>query len=167
MREVSRRFITRLVWRQTRPKNALLDFDDPSLYEGRYNQVDGLGVWYTSSTERGAWAEMFRHWGAEEISPFEVKRRVGRAKVTDLAVLDLTDPEVRRQLGVTKEDLVTDDLRRCQQLAVDAWEAGFEGILAPSAALDGEVTLAVFASAMGKVVAEHSRIQRPPRTIKQ
>ena len=119
-------------------------------------------MWHASSTERGAWAELFRHWGEQEISPFEARRRVGRAEVTDLAVLDLTDPEVRDQPGVTVEELVRDDLRRCQELATMAREAGFEGVLAPSAALDGEITLAVFASAMGKVVAEHSRVQRRP-----
>lgn len=154
--------ITRHVWRQTRPKNALLDFDDPTSYPGRYNQAGDPGVWYASLTERGAWAELFRHWGADEVSPFEVKRRVGRAKVSDLAVLDLTDPEVREKLEVTIDDLVSDDLARCQELAVRAREAGFDGILAPSAALDGETTLAVFVSAIAKVEAEHSRVQRPP-----
>jgi RES domain-containing protein len=140
----------------------LLDFDDPTRYEGRYNNIGDPGVWYASSTERGAWAELFRHWGQGEISPFEVRRRVGRAKVTDLAVLDLTDPQVRDQLGVTNEELVSDDLSRCQELATEAREAGFEGIFAPSAALDGEITLAVFASGIGKVDTEHSRVQRPP-----
>lgn len=162
MREVSPRIITRLVWRQTRPRNALLDFESPSRYEGRYNPVGDPGVWYASSTERGAWAELFRHWEHEEISPFELRRRVGRAKVIEPAVLDLTDPEVRDQMGVTGEELVSDDLRRCQELATEAREAGFDGILAPSAALDGEITLAVFGSAMAKVEAEHSRVQRPP-----
>lgn len=137
-------------------------FEDPSRYEGRYNKVGDPGVWYSSSTERGAWAELFRHWETDEISPFEVKRRVGRAKVTDISVLDLTDARVRDQLGVTVEELVSDDLTRCQELAAEARELGFEGILIPSAALDGEVTLAVFASAIHKVEAEHSRVQRPP-----
>lgn len=162
MRELSPRVITRLVWRQTRPRNALLDFESPARYEGRYNQVGDPGVWYASSTERGAWAELFRHWGQEEISPFEVRRRVGRAKVTELAVLDLTDRQVRDLLGATNEGLISDDLSRCQELATEAREAGFDGILAPSAALDGEITLAVFGSAMDKVEAEHSRVQRPP-----
>jgi hypothetical protein len=105
---------------------------------------------------------MFRHWGEGEISPFEVKRRVGRARLSDLRVLDLTDPHVRELLGVTIDELVSDDLSRCQSLAVEAREAGFDGILAPSAALDGEITLALFSSAISKVTAEHSRVQRPP-----
>ena len=162
MDNIPTRVITRVMWRQTRPSSSLLRCDDPTRYPGRYNRAGDPGVWYASSTERGAWAELFRHWGQDEISPFEVKRRVGRARVVDLAVLDLTDAQVRDELGVTAEDLISDDVTRCQELAAEAREAGFEGIIAPSAALDGEVTLAVFAAAMDKVVAEHSRIQRPP-----
>lgn len=88
-----------------------------------------------------------------------MRRRVG---VDALAVLDLTDPDVRDVLGVTEDELVADDVTRCQQLAADARDAGFDGLLAPSGALDGETTLAVFATAMGKVASEHSRLQRPP-----
>lgn len=135
MKQIAPRVITRQVWRQTRPSNVLLGFDDPTRYPGRYNRVGDSGVWYASLTERGAWAELFRHWGAGEVSPFEVKRRVGRAKVIELAVLDLTDQHVRDKLGVTVDDLVSDDLSRCQELAARALEAGFDGILAPSGRL--------------------------------
>lgn len=54
------------------------------------------------------------------------------------------------------------NLEQCQKLAEQARAAGFEGILAPSGALDGESTLAIFPDGMAKVVAEHSRVQRPP-----
>jgi hypothetical protein len=66
------------------------------------------------------------------------------------------------ELGVTEAEVVADDVTRCQQLAADASDAGFDGLLAPSAALVGETTLAVFASAMSKVASERSRVQRPP-----
>src|SRR5262245_13148422 len=36
------------------------------------------GVWYASSREQGAWAELFRHFVDEGVDPFEVRRRVGR-----------------------------------------------------------------------------------------
>lgn len=72
---------------------------------------------------------------------------------------------VGRAIGVGVEELVSDDLARCQQIAAWAQRAGYEGILAPSAALAGEVILAMFASAMGKVTEEHSRVQRPPRRM--
>jgi hypothetical protein len=44
MQNVSPRVISRLVWHQTRPMNALLDFDDPARYAGRYNGVGQPGV---------------------------------------------------------------------------------------------------------------------------
>lgn len=67
------------VWHQTRPRRGLLDFADPARSPGRYHRAGDPGMWYASSTERGAWAELFRHWYFEDVSPFEVHRRVGRA----------------------------------------------------------------------------------------
>jgi len=160
--DVSPRVFSGLVWHQTRPRNALLDFADPARYDARYSRVGEPGVWYASLTERAAWAELFRHWAGDEISPFEVRRRVGRARVVDLEVLDLTDPNVQQRFGVTEDQLVANDWAPCQDLAAQARAAGFEGLLAPSGALGGETTVVVFASAMEKVVAEHSRVQRPP-----
>lgn len=119
-------------------------------------------VWHQTRTERGAWAELFRHWGQDEISPFEIHRRVGRARVADLKVLDLTDAEVCERLGVTEDELVADGLERCQLFAEQARDAGLDGVLASSGALAGERTLVVFSHAMSKVVVEHSRVQRPP-----
>ncbi|HEV8628431.1 MAG TPA: RES family NAD+ phosphorylase [Acidimicrobiia bacterium] len=154
--------MSRPVWRQTRPRAGLLDVSDPAPYAGRYHRTGGPGTWYASFTERGAWAELFRHWGVDEISPFEIRRRVGRAQVQDLAVLDLTSADVRAALGVEEAELIGNDWSRCQQLADDARAAGFDGLLAPSGALPGEMTLVVFAHALAKVTAEHSRVQRPP-----
>lgn len=100
---------------------------DLPFYAGRYNRIGGPGVWYASCIERGAWAELFRHWEAEEISPLEIRRRVGRAKVSELAVLDLTDPDVCGEVGVTDEEPESDGLTRCQKLAAAARDAGFDG----------------------------------------
>jgi RES domain-containing protein len=162
MENIAPRRLSRAVWRQTRPRNGLLDFGNPAAYDARYNRSGEPGAWYASFSERGAWAELFRHWALDEVSPFEVRRRVGRARVTDLAVLDLTDPVVRHTVGIEEGELAGDDWSRCQQVADDARAAGFDGLLAPSAALAGETTLVVFAHAMHKVDAEHSRVQRPP-----
>jgi RES domain-containing protein len=101
-----------------------------------------------------------------EISPFEIRRRIGRARVESLRVLDLTDPEVRQALALTEADLTGDDLTRCQALGDAARTAGFEGILAPSAALTGEIILVVFAGAIAKVTEEHSRVQRAPAGLR-
>jgi RES domain-containing protein len=102
---------------------------------------------------------------SDELSPFEIRRRVGRARVRGLRVLDLTDAAVRGALGVDAAELVSNDLARCQAIAASAEREGYEGILAPSAALAGERVLAVFASALDKLTEEHSRVQRAPRRM--
>lgn len=110
--------------------------------------MGGVATWYGSRTERGAWAELFRHFTDAGISPFEVRRRVGRADA-QVIVLDLTSKRIRDALGVTVDELIADDLVVCQELASVAFEAGFEAIHAPAAALERERTLAVFAGAIG------------------
>ena len=114
---------------------------------------------------RASWCEIFRHFPDDgALDPFEVRRRAGRVRVNNLRVLDLADPAVRAALDVEEEDLVGDDYDLCQGLADAARGAGFDGVLAPSAGLPGERTLAVFFAALdeGKVVEETSRVQVPP-----
>ena len=162
LRLVKPRRLTQRVWRHGSPGRGLLDCLPIAKGDGRYHQKGGPNTWYSSSTERGAWAEFLRHHESPDVSPFEVRRRVGRATVSALAILDLTDPDTRQAIGITEDDLRSDDLTRCQELANAARAAGFEGILAPSAALAGAQTLAVFVNFLGKVREEHSRVRRPP-----
>jgi RES domain-containing protein len=129
---------------------------------GRYHRVGGPGVWYASSSEIGAWAELFRHHEPSGVSPLEVIRRIGRARIKGLRVLDLRDTRVREALGVSEKDLISDNLTRCQKIAQYAREAGYDAILAPSAALERQRTLAVFATAMQKIAEQSSRVGRPP-----
>jgi RES domain-containing protein len=165
IKEIRPRTLTRRFWHQGPTGRVLLSFPSPATYGARYHRAGSEGAWYASSRERAAWAELFRHHRSPELSPFEVRRRVGRIRVEGLAVLDLTDPEVLERIGVTEDELVSDDLSLCQAIGERASNAGFDGILAPSAALPGEATLTVFPNGMKRVVEEHSRIQRPPRTL--
>jgi hypothetical protein len=82
-------------------------------------------------------------------------------------VLDLTDVGTREALAISLQQLVAGDLTRCRAVAARAREAGYDGILAPSAALAGEQTLVVFASAMRKLSEGHSRIGRPPERARR
>ncbi len=87
-------------------------------------------------------------------------------RIEEMDVLDLTDPGMRDQIGISEAELVGDDRSRCQEISSAARAAGLDGILAPSAAVRGERTLVVFPSGMRKVREEHSRIQRPPTNIR-
>jgi RES domain-containing protein len=127
-----RRHITGRFWHQGPTRHSLIDCADPARGPGRYHRTGEPGVWYGSSQEQGAWAELFRHFLDEGIDPFEVRRRVGRVYVA-LEVLDLTDATVRSHLGVDENDLIGDDYALTQSIAAAARDAGFHAVLAPAA----------------------------------
>lgn len=135
------------VWHQGWPGKPLSWVKDPPGGPGRYHRAGGRPTWYGSTTARGAWAEFFRHFEDETVSPFEFFRRLGRADYTVFA-LDLSSTRVRAALGVTADELTADDLSVCQMLADLAADAGFEAVRGPSGALAGERTLAVFGPAI-------------------
>jgi hypothetical protein len=135
------------VWHQGNPRYAVTSVADPPQAEGRYHRPGGLATWYGSRTERGAWAELFRHFLDDEVSPFEIRRRVGRVDAQVIA-LDLTSKRILDALGVSVDELIADDLTVCQDLAELAIEAGFEAIHGPAAPLERERTLAVFGMAI-------------------
>jgi RES domain-containing protein len=151
-------------WHQAGPGWKPLSFADPATVDSRYSPEGAAGAWYGSSQEQGAWAEFLRHF-TQAISPAEVKRRMARVRVTDLAVLNLTDANVVRTLGVDPNDLTSDDTSTCQTLARQAVADGYEGILAPSAALPGRRTLAVFQAGMPRLAVEHEDVRRLPSRV--
>jgi RES domain-containing protein len=156
-----RRKLTGAYWHQGATKYPVTTCADPALGPGRYHRTGEPGVWYASNREQGAWAELFRHFVSEGVDPFEVRRRVGRVSV-ELEVLDLTDATTRSHLGVDETDLVSDDCAITQAIAAAARDAGFDGVLAPAAALPGCTTLAVFAHALPAVKADRSEVRQPP-----
>lgn len=151
----------------------MLSCSEPAATPGRYHREGKHGAWYASTIERAAWAELVRHTSkGSRLDPFLIRRRVGRARLLDVRVLNLTDEETCRVLGVKRgefgrDDLTGDDYTRCQEIADRARAAGFDGILAPSAALAGELTVVVFTHALHRVTEEHSRVQRPPKTMRR
>lgn len=162
------RSFTFRVWRQCSPGPAaaprsLLAVDDPAVYPGRYHRKGESATWYSSLTRDGAWAELFRHTKGG-IDPAQIRRRIGRVSAKKLQVLDLADPAVRRQIGVTKRELEANSWLRCQSIAHDARQHGLDGLLTPSAALPGATSLVVFSVAMSRLFEGTSSIrQAPPR----
>jgi RHS repeat-associated protein len=87
----------------------------------------GVGGVYGANSSKTALAEIAHYKPAPG--------RVITSKQVQLNnVLDLTDPKVRRQLGVTKRDLVkSKDYSKTQAIGDWAVANGYDGILAPSA----------------------------------
>jgi RES domain-containing protein len=75
---------------------------------------------------------------------------VWRIDVDGLRVLDLRLPAVRRELGVDLDALVG-PRRAAQALGTRARELGAEGLVVPSAALDGHWNLVVYPSAFRRL----------------
>lgn len=127
------------------PRHGILEVADPPLTDGRYHREGERATWYGSSSEASAWAELVKN-PPNGVDPRETRRRLGRVSF-DVVALDLTNDKVQKSLGVTVDDLTSKDRTSCQMLADLAREAGFEAIVAPSAAKSNETTLAVFAPA--------------------
>lgn len=125
---------------------------------GRFNPVGEFGAVYAALNEETALAELGRRIDRtglprKHFRPrmmLQLRARLGR-------VLDLTDPEVRSQLGVTVEEISGPDWRHAQGVARQAREQGYTAIRFPSATGLGE-NLAIFLDQLGPD--EHLGIER-------
>lgn len=97
---------------------------------GRYNEPGEFGALYVSRTKNGCAAEITRR----AAPPKEYL--VGKIRVTLGRVCDLTDPSLLKSLKLTRKQLTADDWSETQALGKLIREAGFEGIIVPSAAGD-------------------------------
>lgn len=95
---------------------------------GRYNPPEQFGALYLSESPEACRAEVVRR-GAPKAPMI-----LGAFEVTLSRVCDLTDPEIRSRLGLQADNLVQDGWSLTQEVAVAVRDAGFEAILAPSAA---------------------------------
>lgn len=116
--------------------------DGAAVRGGRWNPPGIKAVyasWSVITAVHEAYQELLRFgFPAAAIRP----RAFCGAAVTLQSVLDLTDKDIRRVLGFTLAELVEEDWLAIQQEGDESWtqaigrgalEAGFEGLLAPSA----------------------------------
>jgi len=111
-------------------KRTILAMDGALIYGGRYNNAGEFGALYLSKTKKGCAAEVTRR------PAHPTKYVVGKIKVTLGKVCDLTDPELLKKLKITKTRLTADDWDETQALGELVREAGYEGMVVPSAAGD-------------------------------
>lgn len=132
-------------WRQTSPRYGALDLLERARQGGRCHRRYEPSPCYTSSTETTAWGELFRH-VYEEVSPFEMRRRMSEIEVRHLPVVDFEDPDVRDMFSVTERSLVSNNYAACRKIAdlLRQRPDRFGGMILPSAAVPGERTLVVF-----------------------
>lgn len=92
----------------------------------------GVAAIYTSLAREGALAEA-EHQIAVQPSPPRARRTIYTLELTLASVLDLTDVEVLRTLGVGTSELKADDMTACRRLGGAAHWLERDGLLLPSA----------------------------------
>jgi filamentous hemagglutinin len=120
----------------------------------RWNPPASVATVYASLTIETAMAEALAH---HRYYGFAVEQALPRVLVSIQArlqrVLILTDRRVCRTLGVRRSQLIEEDWRACngggeeartQALGRLAWDAGWEGLVLPSAANPDGMNLVVF-----------------------
>lgn len=111
-------------------RETILAMDGAFLYGGRYNKAEEFGALYLSESKEGCEAEVSRR-------PAGPKHYlVGKIKVDLSRVCDLTDKALMQQLGLDIEQLTVDGWEQTQIIGKLVREAGFEGLIVPSAAGD-------------------------------
>lgn len=124
-----------------------LSLEGSVAYGGRYNPPYRFGALYCGLSEEICWSEI------QKTLEGSVNRR--RFAVVSISVhlhkiLDLTDEKVLRQLKIESKFLIHPiDYNLTRRIAAAAREAGFEGILAPSARGPGRI-LAIFSDGLDR-----------------
>jgi RES domain-containing protein len=125
-----------------------------ALNGGRYNSPGVTGVLYASFAGDTAIAEVTKGLIARGINPQSYAPGdwwMYELEVSLDAVLDLTDPGVIERLQLAPERLLQSDAAYTRQIGKQASEAGYEAMIAPSAARIGEKNLVVFLESADRI----------------
>lgn len=139
--------------RQTRFEDVAFRYSDydtpfwvrPNTEPGRWHRVADGPAQYLSATADGAWAEMIRAEGLRSESDVALVRMpMWAAEIHIQRVADYQTFDAASAADFPADALIDDDYSRCQAEGRRLREAGFQGVLAPSAALPGALNLTLF-----------------------
>ncbi len=100
---------------------------------------------YLSATADGAWAELIRNENLRSEADLSlVSMPLWQVQIEQARIADYRDFEAAEQAGFDPESLIHDDQTACRVEGRRLKTAGFAGVLYPSAALPGELNLALF-----------------------
>ncbi len=152
--DAPRTVVSSTVYRVAQKGTDPLSSRGSELNGGRYNLPGTKGVLYASFEKVTAVAEVVKSVKARGINPKEYGPDDWWAyelELTSSRVLDLSDPKVLEQLGVSAAALVADDVAVTRQIGKQALDAGYEAIIAPSAAHVAGNNFVIFLSAAAQV----------------
>jgi hypothetical protein len=114
---------------------------------GRWHVEGEEYAQYLAPHEDASWAEHVRRYGVRtEDERRHFRLRLWRMQVIERRIADLSTFDQIEACGLEPARLVDDDHTYCHHLAVALREAGFRGVLAPSAAVPGAVNFTLFGS---------------------
>ncbi|MGC1165175.1 MAG: RES family NAD+ phosphorylase [Solirubrobacterales bacterium] len=117
----------------------------PNSDEGRWHRIGDDPTQYLSTTVEGAWAELIRAEGLRSEAEVALLRMPMWAADLDVhRIADYGSFEKAGEAGFAPDALIDEDYSRCQREGRRLREAGYLGVLAPSAALPGSVNLTLF-----------------------
>jgi len=126
---------------------------------GRWNRV-GLQAIYASLGVLTATREAYQNFVTFGFSLTTIMPRVTAGASVSLGkVLDLTDAKVRSQIGFTLKELVEEDWKAIQADGDESWtpaigrgchDAGFEGLIVPSAQNEDGKNIVIFPKKLAK-----------------
>lgn len=136
-------------WRHLSPEYDPLSGEGSRIHGGRFNPPASFPVLYICRSRPCAVAELKRLGERQAIGVEGLLPRVLYRYEIDLdRILDLTDGDVRDQVGLGVDALTEPDWAACQGLGVAAHALGARGIISPSATGVDDV-LAVFVQHLG------------------
>jgi RES domain-containing protein len=117
----------------------------PNTTEERWNGAEDGPTQYLSATTDGSWAELIRNENLRSESDLTlVQIGLWQARIGEAGIADYRDFKTAEKAGLDADVLVDDDQTRCRMEGRRLRQAGFRGVLYPSAALPGETNLALF-----------------------
>lgn len=119
----------------------------PNSRQGRWHRAGATATQYLSMSVDGSWSELVRWENLTTVAELRLVRmpmwvlRIRESRVADYSTFEKAD-----QAGFDVDALVDEDYTRCQAEADRLRDAGFRGVMSPSAACPGEVNLTLFGS---------------------
>jgi hypothetical protein len=117
----------------------------PNPDEGRWHRQGDGPTQYLSVTVEGAWAELM--WAESLRAEAEValvRMSMWVAELELHRIADYRTFEEAGRAGFPPDALIDEDYSRCQEEGGRLRDAGYQGVLAPSAALPGSLNLTLF-----------------------
>lgn len=144
--------------------------------DNRWNYAGIGATQYWALTPSAAWAELIRYEDLRTEEDLELVRMpLWVCRLPNAMLADLRRPGDRATHGISEEDLIGDDWRPCQELAVRLRQS-YRGVIAPCAALPEHANVTIFGrrrhidwesqSAMASTLpAARAAIGRPPNGL--